>query len=181
MTTLTPAASAVDVLRETLDPVRRALLYDVTANAEQVIAEAAADAEAVVEQAQHEVATEIERAEHRGEMSARARADQELARARAEANRDILDAKESIRCQLVGTLHAAALGLRDDPRYPCLLDELERLARRQLGPDAVVDRDPEGLGGIVATVVGRRVDYTLPQLSDRALNTLADEVAQLWA
>ncbi len=68
--------------------------------------------------------------------------------------------------------------MRDDPRYPALLDHFEAVAREQLGDDAVIERDPIPGGGIVAELGSRRVDYTLPQLADRALEVLADEVAR---
>ena len=49
------------------------------------------------------------------------------------------------------------------------------------GSVAVIERDPDPAGGIVAELGSRRVDYSLPQLADRALDVLADEVARSWA
>jgi hypothetical protein len=80
----------------------------------------------------------------------------------------------------VATTRRAVLDLRADPRYPALLDHFEQVARRQLGADAVIERDPDGVGGIVAHQGDRRVDYSLAALADRALDTLGDDIERLW-
>ena len=93
----------------------------------------------------------------------------------------MLECKEDIRRRFHLAVRAAALDLEDDARYPDLIDMLEALARKQLGPAARIERDPGGLGGIAAADGSRRVDYTLPALAERALESVADKVALLWA
>jgi vacuolar-type H+-ATPase subunit E/Vma4 len=180
MTITTNADPRVDGLRGDLDSVRTALFEDAVAQAEEMVAQASLDAEAAVADAERDTMAEIERALHRSELSAKAKADQALARATAEAHRDVLRAKELLRQRLIADTHRAALGLRRHPRYSELLDHLTSLARRQLGADAVIERDPDGRGGVVATANARSVDYSSVELADRALETIADEVAQLW-
>ena len=74
----------------------------------------------------------------------------------------------------------AVLHLREDDRYPGLLDRLARTAREQLGPDAEVEVDPPGLGGVIGRKGQASVDYTLPALAERAIASLGDELESLW-
>jgi len=74
----------------------------------------------------------------------------------------------------------AILRLHDDSRYPELLDRLVRTARDQLGPDAEVELDPPGLGGVIGRKGRTSVDYTLPALVDRTIASLGDELEVLW-
>ncbi len=180
MTASTSATPDLDPLVDALGPVRSALLEDAAREADRIVNDAAHDAESIVDEAEADARAEVRRAEERSEMSARARADRMLARARNDSHHEILRAKEDIRHRLLEAVHAAALALREDPRYPDLLTELVRLARDQLGPDAVFERDPADHGGILVTDGSHRLDYTLPALADRALDVLADDVAELW-
>lgn len=100
--------------------------------------------------------------------------------ARADANQRILRTRATIDERILDATRRAVLELREDPRYPGLLDHLERLARSQLGADEVIERDPEGAGGIIGHLDGRRVDYTLATLADRALDQLGDDIERLW-
>jgi len=181
MSVASPDREDAAALRARLGAVRRTLLEDATGEAEQIVAEAAAQAQALVDETREEISEKLDRAERRAEMSAQANAEQSLARSRAAAQRQVLQAKEAIRIRLVDEVHAAALRLRDDPDYPRLLDALGTLARIQLGPGAIIDRDPRSVGGVLGEADGRKVDYSLLSVSDRALETLADEVARLWA
>jgi vacuolar-type H+-ATPase subunit E/Vma4 len=181
MIALAPTDAGLDGHRAELEPVRDALLEDAKALAHQMIVEATREATLAVDEAEQEADTEIRRAERRGKTSARVRADQTLAQARGDAHGDVLEHKEDIRRRFHRAVRVAALGLEDDVRYPNLIDMLEVLARNQLGPTARIERDPDGLGGLVAVDGSRRVDYTLPALAERALESLADKVAQLWA
>jgi vacuolar-type H+-ATPase subunit E/Vma4 len=180
MTAATDADPGINGLRGDLDSVRTALLEDAVARAEEMVTQASLDAEAAVADAERDNMAEVGRAVRRSEGSAKAKADQALARANAEAHSDVLRAKELLRQRLIADIHRAAFGLRHHPRYAELLDQLTGLARHQLGADAVIERDPDGRGGVVATADARRVDYSFTALADRALETIADEVAQLW-
>lgn len=180
MTTVAPDPTGLSEMRAELEPVREALLADATSQADRLIADATSAAATEADEAERKAETEIERAARRGAASARARANQELAHVRNAAHREVLEAKDDIRGRFQEALHAAALNLRNDARYPALVDELERLARHQLGPNTHIERDPNGLGGIVGVSGARRVEYTLPALADRALESVADKVGQLW-
>ena len=180
MTAVTPTRADLDAQRAALEPVHRALLEDATTEADRIIAAADGEAARLTADAEAEAAAQIRRAEQRGATSAQVRADQTLAEARTDTHREILHVKDDIRRRLHRAAGAAALGLGDDARYPDLIDALEELARNQLGRTAQIERDPGGLGGIIAVDGSRRVDYTLPSLAERALESLADEVAPLW-
>jgi vacuolar-type H+-ATPase subunit E/Vma4 len=164
-----------------LGPVRDALLEDAAAEADQVAADANRDAALLVDGAERDAEREIERANRRGAQSAEVRAAGMIAQARGDAHQAILSARQDVRSRLHDAVHVAAQDLRADIRYQALLDELERLARGQLGADAEIERDPDQQGGIIAVADSRRVDYTLAALANRALDAHADQVAQLWA
>jgi vacuolar-type H+-ATPase subunit E/Vma4 len=163
-----------------LDPVRVALLEDAGIEADRILTEARHGADEAVAAAEQEVAAEVAEVERRQAISAAAHADQVRARARAEAHSEMLGAREGLHQDLLEAVRLAALDLRNDERYPALLDHFEAVARAQLGPDAQVERDPSGRGGIVAVAGTRRVDYTLTTLAERALRDHAEEVASLW-
>jgi vacuolar-type H+-ATPase subunit E/Vma4 len=75
----------------------------------------------------------------------------------------------------------AAVRLREDPRYPELLERLKRIAIAQLGNEAELEVDPSGVGGVIAHAGSVRVDYTLPALAERALEALDGELERLWS
>jgi vacuolar-type H+-ATPase subunit E/Vma4 len=164
-----------------LDPVRQALLDDARVEADRIRTEARRHADEVVADAEREVAAEVAEVARRHAIAAAAHADQVRARARAEAHTEMLSAREDVRQNLLEAVRLAALGLRDDDRYPALLDHFETVARARLGADAHVERDPLTGGGVVASAGTRRVDYTLTALAGRVLQQHADEVAALWA
>ena len=180
MTAVVPAPDRIDGLRAELEPVRRALREDAQAHADRIIEEATREAALEADEAERESAEQIGRAERRGAAATQARADQTLAQARGEAHSEILRAKDEVRRRLHHAVQAAAFDLRSDPRYPELLNELERLARNQLGPNVQIERDDPS-GGIMAIAGSRQVDYTLPALAERALDALSDNVSLLWA
>lgn len=170
--------SIPDTLREQLAPVRAALVGDAEAEADRILSSAKSSADDVVAEATAQADAEVERARHRAELAAQANAEQVLARVRSEGHRAVLVSQQQLRQRLIDEVHASVEELRNDPRYPALVDHLEALARTQLGDEAVIEHVPAG--GIVAEANGRRVDYRLTALVDRALETLDDEVAALW-
>jgi vacuolar-type H+-ATPase subunit E/Vma4 len=180
-TTVAPAPGpASESLHHQLEPVRDALLRDAAAEADRIVAAATKSARDVVAAATASADAEVAEALHRAELSAQAHSEQALARLRNDGHRVVLTTQQQLRQQLIGEVHSAAQDLRADPRYGALLDHLETLARSQLGDDVVVERDPEPDGGIIAEAGSRRVDYRLASLADRALDILADDVAELW-
>jgi len=172
--------SAAFGLAQSLAAVRRALLEDARAEAEQIEAEARRVADDVRRGSIEETDAEVERERHRSELAAQAYANTVLARARNAARAEVLRKQEELRRQLGARVRAAALEIRCDERYPSLLERLDALAVGQLGDAAIImhDRGPEG--GAIATCGTRRVDYTLVALADRALDAISDEAVQLW-
>lgn len=181
--TTTPAPSsdpAVGTIRRALEPVRDALLRDASVEADRIVSAASDAAREVVASATAEADAEVDRVRHSAKLAAQAHTELTLAQLRNDAHRVVLQAQEQLRHQLIDSVHASARLVRHDPRYPKLLDHLEAMARRQLGTDALIERDPETDGGVLAEAGSRRADYRLTPLADRALDALADEVAELW-
>ena len=167
-------------LAEQLEPVHEALLEEASADAERLREGARADADHTVAQAAQAADAQVEEMERRSAIALRAHADQERSRARAEAHTRVLTAREEIHQALRASVRQAVRQLRDDPRYPALLDHYEARARAQLGPRTRIERDPDPMGGVVATAGRRRLDYSLDALADLAFDALADEAAGLW-
>lgn len=96
--------------------------------------------------------------------------------ARRRAHAEVLAARAALRADLADRARVAVEQLADDPRYPALLEHVERLALAQLGDAAIVTREPPPVGGVVATSGSRQVGYRLAELAERALGAIADEV-----
>jgi hypothetical protein len=177
-TTSPPATSrrSVDVsnLREQLEPVRAALRADAEQRAAEILDQGRRTANATVATAQAASDEAVSHACDRAVATAQAQRQQAQAAARRDVHRDVLVAEADLRRTIVDGAVTAASSMVDDPRYPLLLDRLEMLAHRQLGPDAVVLRDPADGPGLVATAGARRVDYRLATLARRALDARGD-------
>jgi vacuolar-type H+-ATPase subunit E/Vma4 len=163
---------------ESLRPVRDALLADAGAEADRLVADARRRADQRIADVEEDVEAEVADVERRAQMSAMARAAHASARARTESHRSMMRRRTDTERELAVAIQTAIQALRDDARYPDLLRHFEVRAREQLGSEARVTIDSDG--GVIATVGSRRVDYTLTALADRALASLADEVAALW-
>jgi len=157
---------------DALSPLDAALRDAVDQVGRDIVAQARERASALARQAQQDAEDLARRAREEGEAAA----DLVLAREGAALRRDstaiILDAKAAVLAELRAAVRDAVVGLRTAPDYPELLDGLVQRAISRLGPKAVIVRDPEPLGGIIAEVPGRRIDYTLPALADLALAEL---------
>jgi len=163
-----------------LEPLRAALRAETDADVEgrlaavdaecsRMLADAEADAHALARQGRRE-----------GEAAAA----KEAVRRRATATRRAREIRLRAQRQQVDELQRvsreAILGLRKADGYRALLDRLSRTVREQLGPDAEVEVDPPGLGGVIGRVDRTSVDYTLAALADRAIASLGDELEGLW-
>jgi vacuolar-type H+-ATPase subunit E/Vma4 len=155
----------LDPVARQLEPVRRALLEDAATTADELVASAVREVDAMVHEIERQCDAEVAEVERRSAEAARASRDQHVT---------------AVRRQRYEAAREAARGLRSDPGYPALLDHLEAVARAQLGGAAVIRRDPEPDGGVVAELGTRRVDYSLPELADRALDALPDETRETW-
>lgn len=177
--TATVEASELQVV---LGPVRKALLNDASIAAERLKAKATAAAAETVKEATAQANIEIERAHQKGEASSRARSEQLMARTRRDAHGTILATKRDIYLELQLAARTAVVDqLPSDPRFPLLMAALEEMARTQLGPETQIENEPNTIPGFVATDGQRRVDYTLVALADRAVDSLADNIAELLA
>ena len=165
----------------TLAPLRDALLADARSRAAGVHAEAAARVESELAAARAEADTLVARAraeaQQRAELDARRRTSSQRRDALGRILRARRGAYESLREEAI----EAALRLRGEPGYEALLDRLEADALARLGPGATIERDPVGVGGVIAREGQRLIDATLPALVGRALEELGTEVETLWA
>lgn len=163
-----------------LEPLRAALRAEtdteIQARLEAVDAECArtlADAEAQAQELARQGRREGEDAAAKEALRRRARATRRAREMRLQAQRRQVD-------ELQRRSREAILGLRETDEYPALLERLTRAARGQLGPDAEVEVDPPGLGGVIGRAGRTSVDYTLPALVDRTIASLGDELESLW-
>jgi vacuolar-type H+-ATPase subunit E/Vma4 len=165
MTAADPALAAA------LEPVRRALVAAAHADAGRTLA--AADAAAADTLVRARAAADRIRAEARaqGAASGRAAAAAERNRARREARAAVLRAEREIYEHLGAAARTAVAHLADEPGYPTLRRRLVAGLHRTLGPRARVDS--AGGGGVIGTVPGRRLDYSLAGFADRAARVVA--------
>ena len=163
-----------------LDALDGALRRSVAQHAAVAIARAHDDADTRIARARAEAAALERRARADGEAAADAVSARARAARRRASSATVLEAEQAVLSELRDQVHEAVLHLRDAPDYPRLLDGLTARAHARLGRGAHVTRDPDGLGGIVAEHDGRRLDYTLPALADRALAELGPAIEDLW-
>jgi vacuolar-type H+-ATPase subunit E/Vma4 len=90
----------------------------------------------------------------------------------------VLARRNALRLELQRQVRESATALRTDPRYPPLLTRLTEQSHALLGPDAMVAESPDG--GVVAEAGSRRLDLSLPTLATRTLESMTQEVRQLW-
>ena len=162
-----------------LDPVRDALLADARRDADEAYAAAERDANAQLHDARRASDRLLTRARAAGESDARAAVAEELARARREAREVVLVARREADDSMRSAAQQAVQQLRRAPDYPALIDGLTRLARGQLGERATVAID-EVVGGVVATAGSRSVDYRLPEIAQRCLDSPTRELEAAW-
>lgn len=180
MTVTSSASATATRANDEIAAVRRTLLADARADAERIVATARQEADDMIHTAVDEADAEVEQERRRSELTAQAYSNRVLARARNDARADVLRRQEALRLELVDRVRAAVLELRNDPRYPALLDRLEALAEGQFEEPPTIERDRDPNGGVVASVGTRHVDYTLPAIADRTLDALSDEAVRLW-
>lgn len=165
-------------LERFLSPVHDALLADARAEADALVEAARRSADELVAAADAEVHEQVTAARRRAERTERARADRELVRARGDAHRAILEAERELRQLWIDRVHERLVELLVDASHGRLVERLEQLARQQLGDGATIEHDTDG--GVLAASGGRRVDYRLSALADRAVELLAEEAAASW-
>jgi len=162
-----------------LEPVRAALRTAARHEVAQIRDAARAEAAATLEHGRREAEQIRTEAVAEGTAVARGSAALLSARARREAHEVVLAQQQQVHASLVDAVTAAVSALRDDRRYPRLVDRLTELCGEILGPDVVVTESPTG--GVVAERGERRLDLSLPALAAAALDAMAPEVSALWA
>ncbi len=164
----------------TLEPLRHALRAETDAEVQRRLSAVEAECARTVAEAEASAQALASEGRREGERAAAQEAVRRRAAATRRAREIRLQAQRLQVEELQRRSREAVLRLREDSRYPELLDRLACAAREQLGPDAELELDPPGLGG----VIGRRgrvsVDYTLPTLADRAIASFDDELERLW-
>ncbi len=164
-----------------LEPLRRALRAETEADAVERRTEVAARCDRIVAQAE----AEARRLTRQGRLEGGRIAEREAGRRRASASRRSREIVLAARRRQLESLRRSARGavvqdVRDDPRYPELLDRLSQAVRAQLGDDAEVTVDPSGLGGVIGRRGSASVDYTLPRLADRVVDGMGEQLETLW-
>lgn len=162
-----------------LEAFERALIEDARAHAATRLARAGAEAGAVVAQARRDAEALVERARAEGAAEADRETGLQRLEARRAARRLGLEAAQAAYRRLHRSALEALQGRRGEAPYAGLLDRLEAAARAQLGPDARIVRDPPA-GGVIAEAGGRRVDYSLPALVERAITAVGADVGEAW-
>jgi vacuolar-type H+-ATPase subunit E/Vma4 len=164
-----------------VDRLRATLLANAEAEADAVRAAGESRAKAERERAQTESSRLQERARAEGEAAGDLESARDLAVARSGARRVVLEARQAVYEDFRSRGLAEALAFRADRKeYARLLERLEDEARRSLGDDVEIERDPEDVGGIRARAGARSVDLTLPTLVDRCVADLGARVEELW-
>jgi vacuolar-type H+-ATPase subunit E/Vma4 len=160
-------------------PLRTFLLWAAERDAAALRAEADEEGAAAVGAARQDGEARVAAAAKAAHEEAASRRAQALAAARAEARAVIVHAQGEIVAEVTASARTATDDLRRSAGYGTLLDGLEARARRELGPDADVVRDPP-VGGVVARHDAALLDLTLPALLELAVDEHADELAELW-
>ncbi len=102
------------------------------------------------------------------------------AAAALDARTRVLTSRRAVYDALRERALGAVLDTRTTPAYAELLARLTAAARADLGADAVLETDPDAVGGVLARRGARLVDYTLPALTDRCLGSLGAAVEAPW-
>jgi vacuolar-type H+-ATPase subunit E/Vma4 len=160
-------------------PLRTFLLDAAEREAAALLAAAEQEGAAGVAAARRDADAHVADATTAAHAEASSRRVRALATARAEARAAVVHAQGAAAEDAVAAARAAADELRRRPGYDALLDGLDARARRELGPDADVERDPVA-GGVVARRGTALLDLTLPTLLALALDEHPLALAELW-
>jgi vacuolar-type H+-ATPase subunit E/Vma4 len=167
-------------LRSALDAAAAELLDRSRREAADIEAAARARATEVVAAGRDAADELIRSALAEGARAADTEAATRLARAHRDARRTVLGARRKAMDQLRADVVAGLDELHQGPGYQDVENGLVELAGSVLGADAVVQRDPDGAGGVRASADSRSVDLTLPTLAARCLDRLGPDLEALW-
>jgi vacuolar-type H+-ATPase subunit E/Vma4 len=164
-----------------VDPLRDSLLQQVREEAEGVLEDADEEVAARLAEAEQLGLTLVEEAQAEGVAVASIAGSHDELGARRRSRSLVLATKRELYDELRRRALSAAHALRQDPRYPALLERLSAAARAQLGEAATVEVDPAEQGGVRASDGARHIDYTLDTLVERCLQRLGSSLEELWA
>jgi vacuolar-type H+-ATPase subunit E/Vma4 len=167
-----------DAPADALAPVRTRMLRHATNQAAGILADARREADAIVARARRSAEAAVTQARAAGRLEAAVLAAAERSRGRSEARSVLLSARRAAHDELRSRVRAAVGGLRGEPGYDQLLDQLTRMTRLAAGPDATLTVPQDG--GVVARSRSVVVDCSLPRLADLAVQALGPRVRELW-
>jgi vacuolar-type H+-ATPase subunit E/Vma4 len=163
-----------------LEPLRAALRAETDAEIGAHLEAVAAECARLLAEAEAEAHRLVRQGRHDGERAAAKEAIRRRATAMRRAREIRLQARQRQIEELRRRAREAVLRVRDDDGYPALLERLAVEVRRQLGPAATVEPDPDGLGGVIGRHGPRSVDYSLPALVERVIEDLDTDLERLW-
>ena len=159
-----------------LAPVREALLAAARADQEAILARAGVAAAATLAAGQAAAARIREEAREQGTASGTAAAAAARIQARRAARAQVLAARREGYERLREVARQDLARLRSDPEYPSLRRRMATALTRALGGDAVLREGVEG--GLIGEVPGRRIDWSLATLADRAVQQVAHNLRE---
>lgn len=159
-------------LRGDLAPVIAALRQRAHHDSDRILGQAREQARERLTAANGEAERIRGGARDRGASDAAAVMAAEAARGRRRGRELILRHRRQLYEQLRRSCHEAVAQLPQEPELSGLTQALAELARRELGPGAVVTPLPDG--GVVAAVPGRRLELSLRHVTDAVLAQLGD-------
>lgn len=163
-----------------VERLRTSFLAQAAEDAERTIAAAEKEGRARLAEGERRATEIVASAQAEGTVEARLETAATIAAARRRARSVTLAARLELYEELRRQALAAAAQLPTMPSYTEFLQRLERVARADLGADAVVELDAGEAGGVVARAASRIVDYSLPALVDRCISALGERVEELW-
>lgn len=164
----------------TVERLRRSVLASVASEAEVERARARAEHDARIEEARERAAVILEDARRKHEAEVEAVIAERSARVQREARGLVLAAQAEAYALFAQDALEAVLALRGTQDYERLCSRLASDARALLGERVQLEIDPPAVGGVIGSVEGRLVDYSLPALVDRAIADLGTAVARVW-
>jgi vacuolar-type H+-ATPase subunit E/Vma4 len=160
-----------------LDAVRQVHLAAARGQAEMILKDARQQAKEIAARGDADAAALEEGARREGEAAAGLDTDRAWKTARRRARGATLAAQREMYDELRARVASA---IRQDARFPALLESLSHAAQRQLGPGAKVEIDPVGDHGVTVTRKDRRVEWSLAAIVEAGIDELGPRIAEMW-
>jgi vacuolar-type H+-ATPase subunit E/Vma4 len=173
-------ASAETPLDAQLRPVIAALLNDAKRRAAAILKEADEHASTLMDDARRQSEELLAAARADGAAAARREEARALADARRQSHERVLEAQRAVYEEVRSLAQNQLDRLAGSPAAKDLNARLEALARTRLGPHAVLELSPSGVG-VIATDAERRLDLGRDALVERELAVLGPRILELWS